>query len=215
MKNGSILKRVLFASAACVAVSTAPVAQANPTLDSIGWANGYENFTVSNHLSGGVSAGGFSGTWGGTPIVFWCYEMTQSFSFPGPYTDYHAVPLVNLRLSELFQADLVSALTGPVNVNSAAFQLAVWNILYDTDNFVDLGTWFAKGDASAISLANSWLATLPSSSSFSLVQLTSLEHQDFVTPGGPLTQVPEPSPLPLLGAGLAAMTFALRRRKIS
>ena len=214
MKNPSLVRRVLFTSAACIAFSSLNVAQANPTLDATGWANGHESFTVSNH-SGSVNAGGFSGTWGGTPIVFWCYEMTQSFNLPGIYYDYHEVPLVNQRLSALFQTDLASALTGPVNVNSAAFQLAVWNILYDSDNFVDSGNWFASGDANAIHLANSWLGALPSSSSFGLVQLTSIDHQDFVTPGGPLKQLPEPSPLPLLGAGLAGMMFALRRRKVS
>jgi hypothetical protein len=213
MKNGSILKRMVLASAACIALSTVNVAQANPTLVASGWANGHEDFTVSNH-SGTVHAGGFSGTWGGTPIVFWCYEMGQSFGLPGTYTDYTAIPLVNLRISALFQADLASALSGPVNVNSAAFQLAIWNILYDSDNRVDTGTWFASGDVNAINLANTWLASLPSTSSFSLVQLTSREHQDFVTPGGPLL-VPEPAPLPLLGAGLAIMMFAMRRRKVS
>jgi hypothetical protein len=118
--------------------------------------------------------------------------MSQSFNLPGTYTDYSAAPQVNARLSALFQTGLGSALTGTVNVNSAAFQFAVWNMLYDNDIFVDPGTWFASGGANAISLANSWLATLPSSSSFSLVQLTSRQYQDFVTAGGPLGQVPEP-----------------------
>ena len=211
MKNGSTLKRMVLASVACIALSTVHVAQANPTLVANGYANGHEVFTVSNH-SGSVNAGGFSGTWGGTPIVFWCYEMGQTFNLPGTYTDYSAIPLINTRLSALFQTDLASALSGPVNVNSAAFQLAIWNIIYDNDNFVDSGTWFASGDVNAINLANSWLASLPATSSFSLVQLTSREHQDFVTPGGPL-KVPEPAPIPLLAAGFALMLFATRRRK--
>ena len=43
------------------------------------------------------------------------------------------------------------------------------------------------------------------------VQFTSRDHQDFITPGTPFL-VPEPSPLPLLGAGLAVKLFAMRRR---
>ncbi len=217
MRFTTPLRGLGLATVTCAALCAAPVAQATNTLVTSGWANGYESFAVSNH-SGTVPAGGFTGTWNGTPIVFWCEELGQSFGLGGTYTDYTAAPLVNLRLSELFQADLNSALTGPVNVNSAAFQLAIWNIIYDNDNFVNSGSWFASGDANAINLANSWLASLPASSSLSLMQLTSRTHQDFVTPGSLPNccgDVPEPSPLPLLGAGLAAMLFAMRNRRIN
>jgi hypothetical protein len=211
-----ILRRAGMAAATCVALVAASTASAGNILHTIGWANGYENFTLSNH-SGAVSVGGFAGDWNGTPIDFWCIDVFHSFSLGSTYTnDYVAAPYSNPRLSELFQADLASALTGPVNVNSAAFQLAVWNIIYDNDNSVSGGTWFATGDAAAISLANSWLTSLPSSSNVQLTSLTSTadpQHQQFVTPGGPLQQVPEPSSIPLLGVGLAAMLFAIRNRK--
>lgn len=211
-----ILRRAGMAAATCVALSAASTAFATNTLVTTGWANGFENFTVSNH-SGAVSAGGFSGTFNGHPIDFWCIDLFHTFSLGGTYTDYVAAPYSNARLSELFQADLASALTGPINVNSAAFQLAIWNIIYDNDNSVSGGTWFATGDAAAISLANTWLSTLPSSSTVVLTSLTSTadpQHQQFVTPGGPtLFQVPEPSTIPLLGVALAGMLFAIRSRK--
>jgi hypothetical protein len=104
--------------------------------------------------------------------------------------------------------------------HSAAFQLAIWDILFDNDG--NLSTYggagqfgVSGGNAATIALAQSWLNTLGSdSASFSLYQLTSSAHQDFITPTVP-GLVPEPSALPLLGAGLAAMMLAMRRRRIN
>jgi hypothetical protein len=108
--------------------------------------------------------------------------------------------------------------------HSAAFQLAIWDILFDTDaNLLTAGPagFGATGNGTTIALAQSYIAALGGPvPSLLAVQFTSREHQDFITPGlvpglncapgG--CQVPEPSPLPLLVIGAAGMLFAMRRR---
>ena len=101
--------------------------------------------------------------------------------------------------------------------HSAAFQIALWDVLFDND--ANISTYggagqfgLSAGNAATIVIAQGYVAGLGGGNpQFPLTQLTSREHQDFVTPGTP-GLVPEPSPLPLLGAGLAVMLFAMRRR---
>jgi hypothetical protein len=119
-------------------------------------------------------------------------------------------------LARLFTNDLSQALLDAQH--SAAFQIAIWDILFDNDGNLStsggVGQFGASGNATTIAWAQGYLDNLGSgAASYPLIQLTSRANQDFITPG-PLGQVPEPSPLPLVGAGLAAMMFAMRRRKV-
>src|SRR5262249_33526569 len=130
------------------------------TLGTTGYAKGSEGFNLS--LGGNVNAGGFAGTWNAGAIVFWCIELTQYFGFGGSYSDYQATipndPKFTL-LGQLFNEAYGQATSD--QMHSAAFQLAIWEIVYDPDLDLKAGTFkVLSGDAPTIALAQLWLDNL-------------------------------------------------------
>jgi len=238
MKIQTRIRQFALAGAVAASLGVAGFASAG-TLSPTGWANGYEvfniTFTGTPGSAFGVDAGIFTGTQNGLfpppgdqPILFLCYELDQYFSFGGgPYTYTPTTvlpPAADLALSELFSdvGGLAAAVASSNNPDlSAAIQLAVWEIKYDTGNGpYNLGAGnfqVVVGNATpaAVSLAQSLLDNLaPKNPPFGAVWLQSPTTQDFVTDRPlPPDRVPEPSPLPLLGAGLAALGLMVYRRK--
>jgi hypothetical protein len=238
MKTGSFLRSALLAGATCLALSAASITHAGILTSST--LSG-EGVTINVNGSGtGTVAGAFTGTFdnqlGGGPvgIIFWCIDLFKHVSYPPfSYTGYTANSFLTsppalpfdatrqLNLARLFTNEFSNALTDAQH--SAAFQIAIWDILFDNDigiSNTSISTYggagqfgISSGNAATIALAQSWVNNLGSGTpQYPLTQLTSREHQDFITPGVP-GLLPEPSPLPLLGAGLAVMIFAMRRRK--
>jgi hypothetical protein len=225
MKTGSFLKRALLAGAAGIALSATPLVQAGVLV--INSISG-EGVTINyNNANQGTIAGEYSGTFDGNPLTWWCVDLAKHVTVPGgPYSGYTLAPFQSpplgfssarqIDLDRLFVNDYALALTSAQN--KAAFQLAMWDILFDNDS--NLSTYggpgqfgVSSGSASTILIAQGFVNTLGSGSpNFGLDQLTSQTNQDFVLPG-PHGFVPEPSPLPLLGAGVVAMMLAMRRRK--
>lgn len=132
-------RRGLLALTAVVALGAAQLAFANPvTLTPSGFANGFsEQFNVSVPTvvdPSPLSTGAFVGTEdpGAIPITFFCFELTQSFGFGNPYAyDDSAVSGGKYdTLGELFTEAFAHATD--TAQNSAAFQLAVWEILEET-----------------------------------------------------------------------------------
>lgn len=88
-----------------------------------------------------VYAGGFAGKLNGDALLSYCVELTQSFSWGTVYTDF----IDRAAASYFGQADnkadklgrLLSYVADEGKVGTAAqsasMQLAVWNIVYDTD----------------------------------------------------------------------------------
>ena len=173
-----------------------------------------------------LSTGAFVGTEdpGAIPITFFCFQLTESFSFGNPYAyDDSAVSGGKYdTLGELFTEAFATATASPLN--SAAFQLAVWEILEETtpgslSPGVGQGSFYVTndhGNAATVAAANALIAGLPSTSTYGIRLLNSDTNQDFVYGvTSTLFKVPEPGPLSLVarGADRALRRTSSRRRE--
>ena len=227
-------KVLLSVGVACAAASLAGTGQAGI----LGSATLFgDSVTISyNGAQTDTTAGAFEGaTFNGSAIPpFWCVDLLDHVPYP-PWTipDYTEAPFQSAPLSfnstqvsnleTLFAQEYahVSAFSSQTDV--AAFQLAIWDLLFDND--YNLSTYGATGfgivsigDSAAQTEAQAWInnAHTGTQQTFALTQLTSSAvppNQAFVFPAPPRQSVPEPSELALLGVGIAAMLFGLRRRR--
>jgi len=209
-------KRLLTAIAACAALAGLGSVQAHTLLltNFVGPGGAYHQGVDVNAPAYGGQAGGFVGTFDGNPIQVWCYELTQTFSFGTTYTDYTiGTPANEGLLSALFQEAYGDAQASALN--SAAFQLAIWEILYDGDLSLFTGTFHTNRVGNPTDLqAEIWLAGLGGfSDKGDIILYHSGDHQDFVGRTPPTDRsLPEPGPLALIGAGLLAMLVSRRAR---
>ena len=221
MKIRSTLLRALLAGAATL--SAIPFAHAS--LIGTGYSAVGSGPVSVTAPTASTNAGSFVGTWNGLPITFWCFELTEFFYFKVEYFDYTESPVSYPDLARLFEE--VGGAAGATSslVNSIAFQLAVWEIRYETTGIYNLasggatsGSFYAtSADPAAVTKANQWLQNLPLTSTYSVSLLHSGppgNEQDFVYGTRPPSHqvIPEPSSIPLLGLGLAAIMFSTRRR---
>ena len=231
----SVLNRAAAACAVIGALACGSTAQAN-TLDTTGWLHGSLAETVhQGALTENVAAGGFTGVWHSdttpdvlTPITFWCFELAQYFSPGTSYTGYTASALVSPATTELAQLfEEAFALAGTSSVYSAAFQLAIWDIEYDSGNRnVNSGAGFYATGGSADSAlartqANVWLAHLDdfTGAGWAFTRLSNTRHQDFIVGNMPpaaccTRELPEPPALPLLMAAMGVLALVESRRRL-
>lgn len=181
------------------------------------------------------SAGGFSGTLSGFggfdgAINSYCVDLLESFSFGTSYTDYSLVSAASQftaakvtalgkLISYVYGNNLIGS-TGAAYKDdlSTAVQVAIWNIVYDTDFTLDSGTFkdssiYKSGTANFMGanalLSNSQLAS--QSISYSLNVLRSVGnpgHQDQLI----WRAVPEPASSALVLLALGAAGCVTRRR---
>lgn len=91
--------------------------------------------------------------------------------------------------------------------HSAAFQLAVWETVYDTDRNLSTGAFQATSPSSAIAIAQQWLGGLASPTLRDLPQVIVLEHGDAQDQ---FTVIPAPG----VGAlGLSGFVLGARRNR--
>jgi len=227
MKIKTLIRQATAMTVAGAALCLSPVAQSGPiTLHPTG-------YYVAPQLQFGLTIGGspHAGAFVGTvepslaPVIFWCAELTEFFNFGTPYV-YQESQSNNLLLQELF-TDVMPAFLAPGGATpqtSAAIQLAIWEIIYDTGNLNILtgapGEFYAtSGDLPTRQLAQDILNNLgnpPAQGLWNVFSWTRVGNQDFVTatpPGRTVLLVPEPTPLLLIGAALMAMMVFFKRRR--
>ena len=189
-----------------------------------GFANGSEsvNFSLTAPnavVSGSGSAGGFLTSLNGSAsFETYCVDLYQHISFGETYSDYTLPNTTHTFANSHAYTDLgrLYATAGPITdaVHEAAFQIAVWEIAYETSNVYSLSTGsaiFSGGSADssgALTLASGWLSSLSNGAHPSISVLDSPEHQDMI-----YAPVPEPETYALLLGGLAAVGFVARRRR--
>jgi hypothetical protein len=220
------MSRTALALSAAAVLTAVASSQASVVIATFNGANPGDNFTITTN--GGTSTSqvraglmNWTRTGGDAPGLaptFWtfCIEVTQNVSNNNSYT-YNVLPAdqaPNTAPMGLQRADLLSELFGRYistlnfanTTQVAAFQIAIWEIVYDTG--VDLlnGDFqVTGGNASARTIAQNFLNSLDGTGARVTVDaLVSSNNQDQI--------VPTPGALALMGMG---GLLASRRRRMA
>ena len=217
------------AGVAALALVACAAAQAVPVTFT-GFANGSQSIRFdlspsSSYDNVTIRAGGFTTHYDSRSFVSYCvdlFELLPAFNTSNnSYAEVGASAYFGAKTDDV--ARLFSGVSGQVDsaLEEAAFQLALWEIKYETTpGAYNLGTGTAKfldmksSDGNAVAVAQTWLNGLGSYDNH--VQLHVLQSlgrpgkQDVVF----ATPVPEPATWLLMVGGLAAFG-ALARRGIS
>jgi len=209
--------------AAAFALAAAAPARADDVTFT-GFAHGsqsvdYSLFAPNAAASGSASAGGFATVLNGGPsFVSYCVDLYQHISFGTLYPEYTPPGTGHVFINPRAYDDLgrLYNVAGVVDtsVEEAAFQIAVWEIAYETTaGPYDLSggaARFSGGSASstgALTLASSWLGGLGAAPVRPIDVIESRDHQDVI-----FAPVPEPSSIALMLSGLVVAGGIARRR---
>lgn len=215
--------RQLAGLAGAVAASFAFTTAAHATtLDFLGFKNGSVTSTILAPISVGTEAGELLFREVSTDTIFstFCIEIGQTIQDPD--YNYTAMAIASdagvtagqrNNLQKLFNAYYETL--GSSATNSAAFQLAVWEIMNEASPAdVTTGTFRVSSSSGATTQANYWLQSLASlpmnaNGGWELTTWRSKTSQDQIS----ASRVPEPASAALLLLGLGMMGAARRRNR--
>ncbi|HTY99264.1 MAG TPA: PEP-CTERM sorting domain-containing protein, partial [Rhodocyclaceae bacterium] len=196
-----------------------------------GLVNYHNNTAVSSVVNEGpFGAGGFTtvDSTSGATFESWCVDVFHDFYFNSSTSKGDAVLTTSTTMFGATKArdlgrlateafPLVSGHSSS-NVNSTAFQLAVWEIVNENVGSYNLssGNFQASAGGGATAVAQGWLNALPSVSKYS-ANIWAMQGngssgwgpQDVVV----FAPVPEPETYAMMLAGLGLMGAVARRRK--
>jgi hypothetical protein len=183
---------------------------------------------ISNR-GGSFYAGGFRLTDGSQNFIAWCLDILNNLTLPASY-DITNTPFTNTgnlsvtqktNIEKLFETsystlDLGNSANG--NTQSAGFQLALWEIVYETNEIVfglDVtdGSWTVTSPAAAIAMANTFLGNLANNITqdyqltFYQDSVGGVQSQNLVS----ATPIPVPPAALLLFGGLIGLGYLSRR----
>lgn len=177
-----------------------------------------------------VSAGGFRVTEASVGnFIAWCANLATTLALPSNYAKRTLEEAISdqvtvNRIHALFNAALptlnLDSSTAGHN-DSAGFQLALWNILYDTDFSVSTGPGFsATGSPGARDRANEFLAAVEAKGDEYSVRWYNLTFWQSKRNSAPISQdlisaapIPLPAAAWMLIAALGAAAAVSRRRR--
>lgn len=209
-------RKLINAMLLCGLVGSAQSAFSSTTLTYQGAAYpAYQSATISyNDGAGGypdfsnksVSVGGFSmlNTSTNQSLITWCVDVFD-WLHNASYNNGNASNINNFaKLQQLVNQDysLVNNAT-----SSAAFQLAVWEIVNETSTTplsLSGGRFTATGSSAAMTLANNWLQL--NNSVTGNYNIASYIYGDGTMPNGVTQNLISMSPVPLPAAGLLMLS---------